>query len=208
MTKLYSATEVFRWYEHNTPPEKKERKVPLNYSTGLNKTQTMKSNFDSHNEWTRKWWEKSSFFCLCNMIVQLMCAHCCCCCYCHWWQEYRQIISCPILYSVIHICVFTSEMNQDLPVRFFFSLISFECKRECWNQRTQEEEGYFFSHLSTLFAISFNIAIMVWMPFIVLFISFNDKEIAFHSASFGIQNSFTFFTDFNFSVIMQYCNSA
>lgn len=50
------------------------------------------------------------------------------------------------------------------------------------------EKGLF----SQLIAISFNIAIMEWMPLIVLFISFNDKEIAFHSASFGIQNSLTF----------------
>lgn len=49
-------------------------------------------------------------------------------------------------------------------------------------------------------AISFNNAIMAWMPFIVLFISSNDKEIASHSASFGLNGmvwcSFRF-THFN-----------
>lgn len=37
-------------------------KVSLNYSAGLNKTQTMKSNFDSCDESKRKWWKRFIFF--------------------------------------------------------------------------------------------------------------------------------------------------
>lgn len=127
----------------------------------------------------------------------------------HQRREKKQQISghsnsCPLIFNCVLLWT-VQNIRSILPskLRFFFVYFCnhtrnvYKCAVYvfCMNGILEAgKKGRVKSIFYQFIAISFNNAILEWMPLIVLFISINDEEIASHSASFVINRMVWFFS--------------